>query len=628
MEPPPLLERRQKLAQPAFALFSIALTGYCLHFVYSLMQAHPAWATTLRIDLICIGVLGTLLTALSRWAGGAPPRLVSLAAGGLVGALFYFRSFGWAWLDPSATDWLMHGDAAQHYLGWAMFRAESWQWPPGAIESLRYPLGSSVFFTDSNPLYALVLKPFHTVLPTPFQYIGLQYLINWTLLGLLTAATLRLVIPAEGDAAASGQLLAQSLAALLLVLAPVLIARVFHDTLTAHWQIVAAIALILRRNLEPVPRPPPWLPWTLLLLIAALTHLYLLGMVVAFFAADCCQAVFRDRCWRLSQATLLGAGLITLLLLTLWAAGAFTVPGGQAMDRSNIGRWSADALTLINPGYSSRWLPPLPMANPGQWEGWAYLGLGAIGAIVAVGVMAVKRSEARLALTRSALLWLAAIGMYVFALSPTMSAAGSILVDSSWLKHVPLYSVFRSTGRFVWPLHYLLLVVATLVLAYLAGRGNRFALPVLAMACVVQIAEITNPDSFGKRRLQPIEFEALRLHDPRWSELTETRRHIELVPAHGCGPEIVDWLPITELAARLGVTFNGGYVARLDGNRWNRYCDNQAELISQGNRRTDTVYVVHPDRVESFRSSGTVPVECELMDEVNVCVRPEAPSLQ
>ncbi len=78
-------------------------------------------------------------------------------------------------LNPTYTDWLLvsGGDLTQHYLGWTAYRTCSWQFPLGMTNTLAYPNKTSVIFTDSIPLFAVLFKLFSPVLPEKFQYFGL-----------------------------------------------------------------------------------------------------------------------------------------------------------------------------------------------------------------------------------------------------------------------------------------------------------------------------------------------------------------------------------------------------------------------------------------------------------------------
>ncbi len=607
-----------------FLAFVAALTTWCLAFVAGLAGRFPASAATLRVDAWVILTLGIALALLAPLARRDAPRWASIVAGALVGALLYMRTFGWAWLDPTAIDWLMQGDLAQHYTGWAFFRQEPWQWPPGAIEKLRYPVGTSVFFTDAHPLLALLLKPFASLLPQPFQYIGLTYLMSWTLMGATAAGVLRLAVPAGTSLDSQRALLVPALAALMAVLSPVLVMRIGHDTLTAQWLVLAALGLAIwraqqtpdRRNGEPRAR----LGWCILAGIASLTHLYLLAMVLAVFCADRLQGVLFDRSLRGRTAIVDGLCVLTTAIPALWLAGAFTVPGDQALDHDNPGRWSADLTSLVDTHGASNlapWLPRWSMTRPEQWEGWAYLGAGVLLAIVLAVVVIFYQRDARRLLQRSAALWLAAAAMFLFALSPVVTAAGNTLLELEGLRRLPLYSLFRSCGRFVWPLHYLLLLASLLVLA---RAGRRLAVPLLAVVCLLQIYDLRLHDSFGQRRVAAPKIVAATWSDPRWAELAAGREHVELVSGDGCGKQGAPWLPATQLALRHGMTVNSGYLARLHGSRWHRYCTLQRELLATGARRNDTLYLVHADDLDAFVSEASVSMRCDFIEGQNACV--------
>src|SRR4029078_6273067 len=123
------------------------------------------------------------------------------------------------------------------YSGWAMFRHTPWAWPPGALPEIWYPVGTSIVYTDSLTLLALALKPLSHWLPEPFQFIGIWLLINCMLQGALGA----LLITRSSRSPA-----AVLAGAALLVLAPIFLNRIGHDTLTAHWLLLASLWLYFR----------------------------------------------------------------------------------------------------------------------------------------------------------------------------------------------------------------------------------------------------------------------------------------------------------------------------------------------------------------------------------------------
>ena len=73
----------------------------------------------------------------------------SAVFGAVAGAIAYFLVLDPRLLDPSYWIWLMEGDPAAEYLGWRFFRAEPWQWPPGAFRGYGLEVGSAIPYTDS-----------------------------------------------------------------------------------------------------------------------------------------------------------------------------------------------------------------------------------------------------------------------------------------------------------------------------------------------------------------------------------------------------------------------------------------------------------------------------------------------
>ena len=166
-------------------------------------------------------------------ARGAAPVLLGVAA-------------TWLPLGPTALRvtniaWLAKGVAAQHYVGWAIFRNSQWTWPLGRNPSFGLEVSSSIFFSDSIPLLALPFKAVAAALPVPFQYFGLWYLLSvvlqttlaWHLLGRVTShSELRL------------------LGAVFFVFAPPMLRRMCgsvgaRHALVGHWLVLAGLALSL-----------------------------------------------------------------------------------------------------------------------------------------------------------------------------------------------------------------------------------------------------------------------------------------------------------------------------------------------------------------------------------------------
>ena len=96
--------------------------------------------------------------------------------GALLGALVFVVLYGVRVLDPACVDWILNDpspDPSQHYLGWVFYRRSAVRLPYiGANYSAVYPFRTSIVFTDSIPLLAVLGKLLGPLLPARFQYFG------------------------------------------------------------------------------------------------------------------------------------------------------------------------------------------------------------------------------------------------------------------------------------------------------------------------------------------------------------------------------------------------------------------------------------------------------------------------
>src|SRR5690242_3523457 len=102
-----------------------------------------------------------------------------------VGGLAFFAWIGYArTLDPTSLRWIFHEDPFTHVMGWEQYRnAPLLQYPITKNHLYGLEWSSSIVFTDSIPIAALVLRPFSALLPHPFQYLGW-----WVLLSMILQA--------------------------------------------------------------------------------------------------------------------------------------------------------------------------------------------------------------------------------------------------------------------------------------------------------------------------------------------------------------------------------------------------------------------------------------------------------
>jgi hypothetical protein len=306
-------------------------------------------------------------------------RAAPAVAAALLGPLVFFLLFDPRLLDPSYFRWLFWlPDPATQFLGWHFFRLESWHLPPGAASNYGMEMGSSIVFTDSIPVLALLFKVVRAALPGHFQYFGLWmlacYVLQAVFAWLLSGMATRLVVPRLAISA-------------LFVLSPLLPDRAIgHYALMAHWLVLAAVYLYLR---APGRLATAW--WCLLICGAALIHAYLLYMVLAVAFADAARRRWIDHTATTLDTIRSTLIIATALLATMWAAGYFRIPATSFSGGAEYyGRYAANLNALWNPQWGSLFLPGLPLVAGSELEGYAYLGIGVL-AMVPIAAYALWR---------------------------------------------------------------------------------------------------------------------------------------------------------------------------------------------------------------------------------------------
>ncbi|ATB34202.1 DUF6311 domain-containing protein [Melittangium boletus] len=536
--------------------------------------------------------------------------------GGVVlGVVWYLLVGGGRTLDPTFLDWLGAGDLAQHVLGWLHFRNAPWGFPLGRTPDLMRPLTLTVGFSDSNPWVSLALKPFSRWLPQDFQFVGPWLLLCFALQGWMGVKLMGVLTPRPSQ---------RLLGAALLVMSPVLLFRSEHDTLCAQWMLTAMLYLNLR------PREDARAAWRALgwafglNALAAGVHPYLEMMVLALTLALLVTTVREHHLsWRAAAAALAGVGLMV--------GGIFFAVGyvglGVSASSGGFGHFSSDVLSLINPMGWSRVLPALRL-GPGQAEGFGYLGTG----VIALGVVAlVGKPSAWWPRVRAEVKahWPLAVGvllMTLLAFSSVITVAGRVVVSMRSVAEpfMPLLGPFRSSGRFIWSFHY---VVMTGIIALTVWRWRQK--PQVATALLlgaVLLQGLDTPDVWEWSRFRGAPWP--RLQAPEWERVDPFYRHIVLYPPsiHGSIVPCVkntfpedEYVRFGDLAYRKGLTTNSGYSARLNEKHVAEVCAALEADVENGRLAEDTLYVVDKPKLALFQRLGA-GVTCGELDGFSVCV--------
>ena len=387
-------------------------------------------------------------------------------------------------LNPFHIGWLWgSGDIASSFTQWTYFRRTPLlQWPLTVNPHYGGDWNRTIIFTDTPPLFAVPLKYILRAVSEPVQFTGLQILLCTYLLVLFTS----LALSSRG----AGRLYC-CVSALLVATLPFLIFRdVFrHYSLNILWVVMAAIYLVVRRKPQ-----YPIVGWVVLVFVTLTWMPYFAIPIMMLWLPDAIIKVRRATLtWRTLGVTLVAMGAAVLIALVIDGYWHNSGPSGDF----GFGYYNANLLTLLNPQAtpSSVWsqlVPSVPAATDGQYEGFAYLGLGSLvlGTIVLVLVV-VRRRFVSIRSWDPTTLSLAISSV----LAAILATAFSYDLGPRHLFDIPvpggltgILSTFRSSGRFA-------MVLALIIEFAILVAAQRLARPRVAVALVLGATAITYVDA-------------------------------------------------------------------------------------------------------------------------------------
>lgn len=509
-----------------------------------------------------------------------------------LGCLAFYIVTGGEILNPQYIDWLMEGDPAQHWLGWQFFRSSPLlQWPLGANPAYGLQLGSSIVFTDSIPVMAITFKLLNAWLPQDFQYFGLWILVCFVLQAFFSWRLLSVF---------STNKLSRAVGTLFFLLAPAFLWRLHgHYALFSHWLLVAALYFYFTDRF-------PTKRWLALVVLSVLIHAYLAAMVMAILLADLGRRLYtRQR--TLGQVASFTVLAFALCGMTMWSLGYFMV--GSGVSSSGFGTYRMNLLSLVDPngtgvepdGTWSQLLPDQPGLG-GDYEGYNYLGSGIL-SLLLIALYARYRNSGFSVGVRGWPLAILSAGLFIYAISNRI-AWGDHEVMVYPLPHAiqHLSETFRASGRFFWPVYYIL--YAVILGTLFRSTRPRIAIGLcLAMLCV-QAVDSQNAWRFFRYKFTQAPTWNSPMSSPLWDELS-TRYKAVILVLPGNGP--LHWMPIAQFAATHGMATNAGYFARVDAKAEQRLKEQLTQTVQDQHYNPDFLYIFNDDELWNLAAANTDP---------------------
>ncbi len=559
----------------------------------------------------------------------------------VVGTVVFIYATGGRIIDPTNRDWLMLGDSAQHYLGWAFFRdTPLLQWPIGANPKLGLDFASSIVFTDSIPLAAFVFKPLNVVLPETFQYLGVWI---WMCFVLQAYFGVRLLARRVADRSLCG------LGAALIVLAPVLSYRLVHQgyghiALVSHFVILAALDLYLdeRGSVR---------KWAILICCALLIQAYFVPMVIAIWIASMVSRRLAIRDTARQVAIVLGSLGIVAVVSGFASLGGRLFVGDSSVTPEDFPyrfRWQPMALVDSATDFSTGW--SYVMADQlelfGDVEGFTYLGSGLLLVVLPAVVLSMLRKRSGIVSARDVVVVLGIVAACAFVVPSRLFSTGiavmlfvvvavfagrsirerrhrALLVAAVLLgvysmtmrpgvgrrtffeyDLVPVLEqftqTFRTHARSSWVFYYVVLLALVVLVATRLPRW--LAIGVLALAVVVSVVDSNPAMSQVRHRFTSQPVWVNQLDDPMWDEVVQGRDSIITYPPLNNDLE-GRWIHIEDFVQRRGMATNAGYFSRWSIDTYVRVNQRLHDELRAGEFDPKSLYVIFDPDMWAFLSS-------------------------
>lgn len=500
----------------------------------------------------------------------------------LLGCICFLLLYGTDIIDVTNINWLLstdgfYGDLSNNYLGWKFYRKAPWSFPIGMMNNIAYPHDMSIIFTDSIPLFAIVFKILSPLLPGQFQYFGIWGMICFALTGGISSILLkRYLTPVQAV-----------LGSLLFILAPITVFRMFfHSALGAQWIILLSFYPIIYQKEKFDNAIQCFRMWGIIGALCASIHLYFLPMCGILLLCFSLESIRITKSIRNSTASM--SGFLMSALCIIYILGGFSA--GVTANVGGLGTYSYNMNGLINPQGWSWILPDLEMYGSGQYEGFAYLGLGVIVLFLITSCILLRRQlmnceQKKAGIGSSVVIY--SIGSVVIfgvlALSPVITLNHSVLLEIKLSMVLSeLWGIFRVSGRFIWPVVYIFMFFA------LCGDSRIVTKKVKTFAIIlglmIQVVDIFPHLNLIHQNFRESPAKRSRLQSELWSD--KSYKHI-VMTTRLAREDLYD---IADYASDNGITINDFIFARTINEKIRKSINESLENLDD-----ETIYIFADD---------------------------------
>ena len=275
---------------------------------------------------------------------------------------------------------------------------------------------------------------------------------------------------------------------------------------------------------------------------------------------------------------------------------------GEDMGISGFGVYRMNLLSLIDPDDIWSNLLRDQKGGQGDYEGFNYFGLGMLG----LGLIAsyellrnVKTSpKFRISPILTPILTIC-IGFFLYAISDHIAIGGRELFSFELPAITkPFTTAFRVSGRFFWPVYYVIYLAIFYLLFTRLRRSTAITLCVVML--LVQVIDSIDVWRTFRNKLVYSPVWASPMRSPVWIDIAQQyKKIIYVLPLHGSANS----MPLIQFAAMHRMAINTGYFARVNPEKEHEAKVHITNSIVNNELNPDSLYVFENDALWKIASS-------------------------
>ena len=392
-----------------------------------------------------------------------------------LGTLITCSIIGFSGLSPLNVDWISSYDSKSDFLALKFFLSDEWRFPIG-LNPKYGDITNSIVFSGAVPFLSFILKLFNSTIPNNFHYfsfwivlcISLQFYFSYKIFFLITKDHFFSL-----------------LCGIFFLFSPILYYRLsIHLSLSAHWLILGYIYFEFKNT-----KDSEYYKFFFIIL-SSLTHFYITIMLLLMRTIFSLNDYYRDNKFKkIFQKNII---IIFALLISMYITGYFTIPTTDSLG-FGYGIYKTNLLSFIDPipsGSDQNWsifLPDIQNVS-GEYEGYAYFGLGGLVLFIILILFLLKNIKK---IKDNKQYIILVLFFSLIALSNNISFGNITLISVSLpeLIYAPL-SIIRASGRFIWPVYYLILIFS--LIAFIKLKIKKRYLVIILILQIVDTSFLFN----------------------------------------------------------------------------------------------------------------------------------------